>query len=97
MFIRIGKIELKPPLLRGFIEPDGGLTVSCEALEDVVDQSAAKKLLDMKGSTELVEWKDKAGVEHVPRTMWLPNAETWSKKSPDGKNITCYTFALKEV
>jgi len=94
MFIRIGEIKLKPPLLRRFIEPDGGLTVLCEALEGVVDESEAKKLLDMKGSTQLVEWEDKAGVKHPPRIMLLLATETRSKKSPDGKNITHYTFAM---
>lgn len=98
MFIRIGEIELKPPLLRGFVEPDGGLHVLCEALEGiVVDESEAKKLLGMEDSTLLVEWKDKAGVYHAPRIMQLLVPETYSKNSPNGKKITYYTFSLKEV
>lgn len=97
MFIRIGEIELKPPLLRELIEVDGGLHVLCEALEGFVDESEAKKLLGMKDSTLLVEWKDKDGVWHAPRAMELLPANTDSRKSPDGKKITQYDFTLKDV
>ena len=96
MFIRIGEIELKPPLLRGFVEPDGGLHVLCEALEGIVDESGAKKLLDMEGLTQSVKWEDKAGVEHE-RIMQVLAAKTEPGKSPDGKKITRYIFTLVEV
>ncbi len=95
MFIRIGEIELKPPLLRRFVEPDGGLHVSCEALEGV-DESEAKKLLGMEGCTQSVKWEDKNGVEHQ-RIMQLLVPKTHSRKSPDGKKITHYDFTLVEV
>ena len=96
MFIRIAGIELKPPLLRGFIEPDGGLHVWCEALEGVHDESGAKKLLDMESCTQSVKWENKDGVEHQ-RIMQLLAANTHSRKSPDGKKITHYNFTLVEV
>ena len=96
MFIRIAGIELKLPLLQGFSEPDGGLTVWCKALEGVHDESGAKKLLDMEGLTQSVKWEDKAGVEHE-RIMQVLAAKTEPGKSPDGKKITRYIFTLVEV
>ena len=93
MFIRIAGIELKPPLLQRFSYPVGGLTVWCEALEDVHDESGAKKLLDMKGFTQSVKWEDKVGVEYE-QPMQVLVAETDSWKNPDGKKITRYMFTL---
>jgi len=96
MFIRIAGIELKPPLLQRVLYPDGGLTVSCEALEGVHNEGGAKKLLAMKGSTQSVKWEDKAGVEHE-QPMQVLVAKMQSEKSPDGKKITHYNFTLVEV
>jgi hypothetical protein len=96
VFIRISGIELKPPLLKQFFESTAGLIVWCEALEGADDETKAKLLLDLEGSTHSVTWQGEDGWQH-DQIMQILSAKAESRKSPDGKTITSYSYALTEV
>ena len=80
MYIRIAGIELIPPILRRFMEPDGGLVVYCEAIEGDHDESKLKKFLDLEDTTQHVKWEDNSGMIH-DNTMTIlgTDVSSWAR------------------
>jgi hypothetical protein len=93
MYARIAGIDLTPPILRNFIEPDGGLVILCEVIAGIQDESKLKKLLRLKDTTQHVKWEDKNERVH-DATMTILGTDVSSRKGPDGQKITTYAYTL---
>lgn len=96
MYARIAGIDLTPPILRNFIEPDGGVVIYCEVIAGIQDESKLKKLLSLKDTTQHVKWEDKSGVVHDD-TMTILGTEVSSREGPDGQKITTYAYTLAVI
>ena len=93
MFVRVGGIELKRPILKRLMDIDGGLIVYCDAIKDLHNEAHLQKLMAYEGSTQHVRWQDADGMDSE-HTMSVLAAKKTEREGPDGKIITEYVYTL---